>query len=600
MNYPNSLQYATQASQQLLLNCYLRELGLGTWHKKESTLYTQQLLGSSAAYLLEIPVDVLQANILLEVTYRSEIGRHIFGKVWLKFDNAEEVNEVNFVLLLSLLNTSLGPESSAAEVTFEELNFVSNTLKSSQSMVSSVAEFDKRDLCKIDFIESEQNGVLGHWFHPSPKNRIGMELWQEKLYCPEFGGKFQLYYFAIDLKHFDSAGISLEGYQKYMQSCLQGDSAPVPYGYALIPTHPLQATYLKSDSYVQGLIKSGVMVEVGQMGASFYATSSVRTVYNQGLDMMMKLSIPVKITNSVRTNKAKDLEFCRLFSDVMVDVGVNDFSDQYELMLDFAYINIRNPAKLEESGFEVILRSNPFVGERACNVLNPVALFQDPILSEHSQLEYLVGLLASEGGMPIDLAAQQWFEDYVDCTLLRLIQVFDRYGVVFESHLQNCLVELRENRPFKLYSRDIEGGYILDELEDALVAKFPELAKLEGMFFEASDMYQAVAYSLLMNHIFAVVNRFGVDGLLPESLCLDLVVRMLGKLEISLGERGKKLVLHLLKSERLKCKSNLLTQFRGIDELDCSGSSAIYVEVENPLSCKSRKQRSLINAKPAY
>ena len=97
-------------------------------------------------------------------------------------------------------------------------------------------------------------------------------------------------------------------------------------------------------------------------------------------------------------------------------------------------------------------------------------------------------------------------------------------------------------------------------------------------------MYQVVAYYLIINHIFAVVHRFGCDGLLDESLCLELIVRKLKLSSKGLSERGQRLVRYLLESEVLKCKSNLLTQLRGIDELDCSDSTAVYVLLDNPLN----------------
>ena len=47
---------------------------------------------------------------------------------------------------------------------------------------------------------------------------------------------------------------------------------------------------------------------LGPIGALFTPTSSVRTVYSAGLSWMLKFSLSVRITNSLRVNHMSELE----------------------------------------------------------------------------------------------------------------------------------------------------------------------------------------------------------------------------------------------------------------------------------------------------
>ena len=47
---------------------------------------------------------------------------------------------------------------------------------------------------------------------------------------------------------------------------------------------------------------------LGPVGKHYMATSSLRTLYHPNSKYMLKFSFPVKVTNSMRINKLKELE----------------------------------------------------------------------------------------------------------------------------------------------------------------------------------------------------------------------------------------------------------------------------------------------------
>lgn len=57
-----------------------------------------------------------------------------------------------------------------------------------------------------------------------------------------------------------------------------------------------------------GLIEQGVLEYIGPTGKCYMATSSLRTLYHPDAKYMLKFSFPVKVTNSMRINKLKELE----------------------------------------------------------------------------------------------------------------------------------------------------------------------------------------------------------------------------------------------------------------------------------------------------
>ncbi|MFP3520836.1 IucA/IucC family protein, partial [Pseudomonas sp. SIMBA_077] len=72
--------------------------------------------------------------------------------------------------------------------------------------------------------------------------------------------------------------------------------------------HPLQAEALRLDADVQPMLRGGLLRDLGACDAPFTATSSVRTVYSRSQPWMLKFSLPVQITNSLRRNRRHELD----------------------------------------------------------------------------------------------------------------------------------------------------------------------------------------------------------------------------------------------------------------------------------------------------
>lgn len=571
---------ADAMSLQVFLNCYLRECDSGVWlHREDKAL---PAVTKRSEWFVELNFPYGGLNCLIEVCYRSIVGGHSYGHVWLiNNGDAELVDEAYLLLIPQLISAvTYSAKSDSRRVSGKTL--LLDSLLSSQAMTKSEEALRVgAETAGDHFIESEQQGIWGHWFHPTPKNRVGMADWQEELYCPEYQNAFQLHYYGVRRSLLRLGGQTHEEYESFLKKCFGGETSELPREYTLIVCHPLQAQRISEHHEVKRLQQDGDLIDLGVRGLAFKATSSVRTVYHPELDWMLKLSIPVKLTNSVRTNKSADLLFCELVCRAWDFLGMKDYSEEFLLIYDKAYVAIESSSS--ELGFETLFRENVFRDGLTDGLWNPVVLFQEPLLGKKSELYLLVEELAENAAIPLQLAAQDWFESYINLTLIRYVEIYDLYGVVFESHLQNCVVGVKCGRPVKLIGRDTEGCYFDEGLRSTLVAAIPELSEIDAVFFSRQEMLEVVAYYTLVNHVFAVVCRFGKDSLLDESLSIELIKRQLEKKRISCGERGGELVDYLLGSEVIPCKSNLLTQLMGIDELASVDARAEYVEVKNPL-----------------
>ena len=137
------------------------------------------------------------------------------------------------------------------------------------------------------------------------------------MYSPELKGECQLHYFRAHKSIVKEKSLLLDSTTTIIKEELSNDevvSKEFKLKYckedecSLIPIHPLQAEWLLHQPYVQEWIKQGVLEYIGPVGKHYMATSSLRTLYHPYSKYMLKFSFPVKVTNSMRINKLKELE----------------------------------------------------------------------------------------------------------------------------------------------------------------------------------------------------------------------------------------------------------------------------------------------------
>ncbi|MFF0306605.1 IucA/IucC family protein [Streptosporangium sp. NPDC004379] len=512
---------AEEASLAALLRCCVREVagprGL-VWHAEPYVL-------------LRVAGTLLRAR--------------TYGGLALRFDGPpERLDEgrwrpLSVDLLVRLVERELGETADAAN---EE--FATQVGASREAMAALVAA--RRDVPPPadPWLASEQGLVFGHPFHPSPKAR-GDAGWLR--HAPEAHASFPLRLLGVRDDVLAGAGNT---------GPLDGLGAAPP-GYTLLPAHPWQLDLLAAE--LAAPLADGRLTDLGSASRASVPTSSVRTVYEPGIDRCLKFSLDVRITNCVRKNSWYELagavELTRRLTPVFA--GLAERFPGTRWLPEPGYRSAALGTRLLE-GLSVIVRASPW------SVCRPGVT---PLLS---------GALAAAGDRPADPA--RWWRAYVERVAPPVLDAYLTHGVVLEAHLQNVLVGVdAAGLPVEAVFRDMEGA--------KLVAGRHDLAGLPGevaaaLTYDEEGGWNRVVYCLMVNHLPEIAARLaGPDPGAARELWAVAGEVLAGYA----GSRGRpRRLSDLLAGAPLPAKANLSVRWaRAADR------RAGYVPVANPLAMVS-------------
>ncbi|MED4731319.1 IucA/IucC family protein [Aneurinibacillus migulanus] len=585
---------AEKATIQSFLNCYLRETGNYVKHafkRFDYVLFEKHPASPQTVFVSTLPVQGIE--IIIPVRYLSATGRHLFSfPIYYRTEASRMPQPADYITLTSLIAKELLLEQGRTDAEDEFILRVILSSRNIQRYVENRVE-DTYSLTRTDFsfIEAEQSLLLGHLLHPTPKSKQGISEEEERIFSPELKGEFQLHYF----KAHPSIVLQDSSVEKSAAAIIKEEISNDPsvgQGFieenyrdeaVLLPAHPLQARALMEKPEVQGLLKNGLLEYIGPVGRKFTATSSVRTVYSRQARYMYKFSIPIKITNSLRANKQKELdrgvEISRL---LQTEVGerLSKRYGNFRIISDPAYINIKLQG--EESGFEVVIRENPFYEDNKHASLI-AGLCQDHAYGGKSRLGSIIEEIAVQEGRTTEEVSVDWFKKYLSISLEPIIWLYEEYGLALEAHQQNAIVRLKDGYPDIFYYRDNQGYYYCESKADRLAGLIPELSRKSHTICSDHVAEERLRYYFFFNHLFGLINGFGTAGLVQEEKLLQTLRESLEGQYRQTGETCN-LLYSLLHMSELPCKANLLTRFYDMDELVGSlEAQSVYTVIQNPL-----------------
>ncbi|MEU7425476.1 IucA/IucC family protein [Streptomyces sp. NPDC040750] len=466
------------------------------------------------------------------------------------------------------------------------------------------------------FLGAEQALLLGHPLHPTPKGREGLTDAEARLYSPELRGSFPLHWMAVAplLLATDSAwterGRTVPA--DHLTRRLAGAALPLPDGYTALPLHPWQARDVRHREPVAALLDSGLLRDLGPAGAPWHPTSSVRTVHRSGAPAMLKLSLGLRITNSRRENLRKELhrgvEMHRLLRTGLFKEW-QAVHPGFDIVRDPAWLAVDGPDGVPVPGLDVMIRHNPFApaDDVGCvaGLVSPRPLPDEHPDATHpqaarpaaataptglarpmrSRLDQLVARLAARTGRPVGAVAAEWFLRYLEQVVRPVLWLDSEAGVALEAHQQNTLVLLDDHGwPVGGRYRDNQGYYFRESRRADLSARLPGIGERSDTFVSDEVTDERFAYYLAVNNVFGLIGALGSQGLADERLLLAAFRRFLTGLASGPGALRTPLPDRLLDSPVLRCKANLLTRLRGLDELvGPVDTQSVYVTIANPL-----------------
>ncbi|WP_336345048.1 IucA/IucC family protein [Halalkalicoccus ordinarius] len=581
-------QRADAATVHALLNCYLRETG-------EYDVLDGGAVGVEPGSdgLLRAMLPEQGIELVAPLAYRSPTERHLFvTPVRYRLPNGT-VQPVDAATLAALVLKDLSLAGDGDAVPDELLERVLRSKQNVESFVATRADDDRLYAPEQSFRDAEQALVFGHHRHPTPKSRQGIAARDRATYAPELRGSFPLHYFRAepDLVTTDSA---LErSAATWVNDALRDDPAVsasfvaehVESEDVLLPIHPWQADYLLDQPHVRRHLGDG-LEHLGAVGQEFYPTTSVRTLYSETAPFMVKSSLHVTITNSVRTNKRPELERGVAVAELLD----TEFGDELEAAFP-AFDVVRDPAYLaldvgddRESGLETILRANPFQGRAAENATPLASLCQDAIAGP-SRLGRVVAGIAEHEGRSTEAVSAEWFRRYLEIGIRPVLWLYLVQGVGLEAHQQNSVLTLDEaGYPDAFRYRDNQGFYFPESLHSTVDAYLPGVGERADTVCADAIADERLRYYVILNNVLDLINAFGCAGLVSERRLLGLLREELERACDRYDRPSSDFLEPLLESPTIPCKANLLTRFRGLDELENDlENQSVYTDVTNPL-----------------
>ncbi|WP_306409602.1 IucA/IucC family protein [Ectorhizobium quercum] len=535
-------------------------------------------------------------SLKIPVLYRSATGHHLFGEPLVLSDKSG-AGTISATDAITVIVERI--EANASEDGRTDLL---NRAHSSRLLVETALHDRHADLEKligneVSFVEAEQGLLAGHGIHPCPKSRDGMTEDEGRRYSPEFASSFPLRWFAIsrDVYHTGHSSGS-PGAEEWLNGA-EGETlaalrSKLPAGdFAFLPVHPWQADAMLKQADVARQLSLGKIVDCGEAGKPWFPTSSVRTLYRPDAPFMLKLSLGVGITNSVRVNLAREL----LRGDDMYRFRAHslwqDLARDYpglNLMPDPAYAGVA-PGGGVIDGLSVSLRENPFHGADAGRNVTLLAALCEHLPDRGSRVGALIRERAELEGRPVEAVAVDWFSRFLKVFVQPVFALYLRHGIAIEAHQQNMLLEIGDGYPIAAFYRDNQGFFHHERAHAALNAAIPGIGERSESVFGEEAVDERILYYAFINSTLGMIGALGREGLVEEETLISLLRETL--LELDAKEGGQSNVIGKMLSPVLQCKANLKTRLAQMDELvGPLETQSVYLEIDNPLFRRARAQ----------
>ena len=585
-------ELANRLAMQHLVNAYSQETGKVSLFEKYQQNSTQ-LAFSQGLTLLSLPLSLIQAQLFVPLSYVSRVGRHRIADLPQIFQKGQKLN-FSAAAMVSLLLEELVQQS---EGHVDAASLVERWIQSRDALQQFLniraEDFDALVQAEQGFIESEQALVLGHSMHPAPKSRTGFvhEDWQK--YSPEACGQTQLHYWLVAPENIaegtaleQAFSIQLKQEIKWHLSESELETLAAYAHYKLLPLHPWQARYLQSKVWFKSLKAKLKIIDLGEKAWIFSPTTSVRTLASFNAPWMLKPSLSVMITNSIRVNLAKEChrgEMTHRLWHSELGQSILKQCPTLKAVNDPAWIALQLDGEIIDETI-CIVRDQPFIPEQQVTCI--ASLCQDHPVEERNRFNALFDQIAFQQKLE-DKAkiALDWFKVFLNISLTPLMYVYHRYGMAFESHQQNVLVELKDGWPQWLWLRDNQGFYYIEELADEILQQFPELHDKAHAVGSKTFVDERFSYYFFGNTLFGIINAIGATGFVSEQDLLSVLQQHLFDLLKQYPDSS--LIQSLLYQPTLPYKGNLLTRLYELDELIAPvENQSVYIQLANPLYIK--------------
>ena len=439
----------------------------------------------------------------------------------------------------------------------------------------------------LNFGEAEQALLVGHAFHPAPKSHEPFNQQEAERYLPDFAPHFPLRWFAVDKTQIAGESLHLNLQQRLTR--FAAENAPqllneLSDNQWLFPLHPWQGEYLLQQEWCQELVAKGLIKDLGEAGAPWLPTTSSRSLYCATSRDMIKFSLSVRLTNSVRTLSVKEVKRgMRLARLAQTDdwQTLQARFPTFRVMQEDGWAGLRDLHGniMQESLFA--LRENLLVDQPQSQTNVLVSLTQAAPDGGDSLLVAAVKRLSDRLGITAQQAAHAWVDAYCQQVLKPLFTAEADYGLVLLAHQQNILVQMLGDLPVGFIYRDCQGSAFMPHATEWLDTI--DEAQAENIFTR-EQLLRYFPYYLLVNSTFAVTAALGAAGLDSEANLMARVRTLLAEVRDQVTH--KTCLNYVLESPYWNVKGNFFCYLNDHNENTIVDPSVIYFDFANPLQAQ--------------
>lgn len=560
------------------LNSLFREWSYYSIHNNENEVRIDVPICSSCT--LEIP--------LLSYSY---LGSHRYqGVFFLRKEFSRE--KISFEDVVDVLLGSLSASFSTQSQNL--LAFKRRVLSSLKFLKETLAHRSKtlhlQTRSSLNFCESEQSLILGHNFHPTPKSREQFSESDCRLYSPEYGASFEIDWLFVKRSRVHAHFANTFQQHQWMNDLARSDSSAfqeslslLDFGYIAYPMHPWQWRHLSHQPDFQKDLKHRQIVYAGKSSQTWFPTSSLRSLYSSASPYMLKFSLSVKLTNSVRHLLAKEAERGMQLYDVLRSPKGKEFLaafPNFSIISEPSFLSIKSEDGRLRDETIVVCRENPFRDNRQKNCYVLATLTQAPLLGQPSLICKFVKAVSVSS--TYFNTSQIWFQRFLETVVTPLVTAQANFGIILGAHQQNLVLKLKDNLPESAFFRDCQGTGYSELGFDNFADLVPTISRDNGNVVSETMGNHLFTYYLILNSVFSVISALA-DG--SESLEKKLLHQLRNHLQniLSSGVRDESCLKYILSDRWLMYKGNFLCSFLGINENTTTNPLSIYTPIKNPL-----------------
>lgn len=450
----------------------------------------------------------------------------------------------------------------------------------------------------VSFIESESSLFTGHSIHPCPKARDHFSQQDAVQYAPEYGNEFTLHWYQIERRHLFINLDELLTYNGVIEDLAQQDEQVTAWldaiaskdsDFVLVPCHPFQHHIWQKHPWLQQLVDQNQLMYLGTGTSNWRATSSLRAIHNPNSPWMLKFSLSIKLTNSVRHLQPEELkrgvELCRVLAQPNA-YAFKQAMSPFQIMMEPAAAAIKDEFGEPIPECMVLWRENPFENQTQDVEVLASLLQDDPRDGQPRLVKRLL-----KAGVNTPEQVQSWFKSFLNVAIEPLLIAQSNFGLLFGAHQQNLLVKFDGVTPVSAFFRDCQGTGFTELAKDWLGNDLQDLGADSENLIDTEAGMNLFVYYLFINSTFNVIASLSAMQNIQES---DLLREYKSWLEaLAPKVEDPSCINHLLYSDTLNAKGNFLCSIQNINENTSENPLAIYHPFPNPLGMLNQPTQAL-------